>query len=370
MRFIHTADWQLGKAFGRFDPEVRAALREARYDVIDTIGKLAAESNVGDVLVAGDVFDTEWPEDRTIVQAVSRMQRHQCHWWLLPGNHDFARNTGLWDRVKAKQAANITVLDKPQPEELTTGVWLLPAPLAFRRNLDDPTSLYDTMETPGANIRIGIAHGSIRGFGSNEETNNLIAIDRAKRSALDYLALGDWHGTLEVDARTWYSGTPETDRFGRDEPGHSLLVEILPGEHPPKVTSIRTGRFQWLERSWVANDTAAFLAASLNLFGTIEASASLLKLKVSGIASLGDRLAMLNSLQEDIRHRVRFLEANADDLVATPSAEDMAELAVEGTLGIAAAKLSARIDQGGVTSGIAKRALERLFVEYARGAQS
>jgi DNA repair exonuclease SbcCD nuclease subunit len=43
LRLIHTADWQLGKPYGRFDSDVRAALSEARFDAIDAIGKAAAE---------------------------------------------------------------------------------------------------------------------------------------------------------------------------------------------------------------------------------------------------------------------------------------------------------------------------------------
>ena len=46
MRLIHTADWQLGKPFGRFETEVRSALTEARFDAIDAIGRLAAEQEV------------------------------------------------------------------------------------------------------------------------------------------------------------------------------------------------------------------------------------------------------------------------------------------------------------------------------------
>ncbi len=121
LRLIHTADWQLGKPYGRFDSDVRAALSEARFDAIDAIGKAATEHDVAHVLVAGDVFDTEGPEDRVIVQAVSRMQRYACSWWLLPGNHDFTRNSGLWDRVRAKGAANIRILAEPVPCELESG---------------------------------------------------------------------------------------------------------------------------------------------------------------------------------------------------------------------------------------------------------
>jgi hypothetical protein len=44
--------------------------------------------------------------------------------------------------------------------------------------------------------------------------------------------LGDWHGFLTVGDRTAYSGTPEVDRFGRDEPGGCIVVEARSGEAP------------------------------------------------------------------------------------------------------------------------------------------
>ncbi|MET3762162.1 DNA repair exonuclease [Sphingomonas sp. UYEF23] len=365
MKFIHTADWQLGKPYGRFEPDVRAALSEARFDAIDAIGTTVTLHGADHVLIAGDVFDTEGPEDRTIVQAISRMERHPCRWWLLPGNHDFARNGGLWDRVRQRSGDRITILAEPQPHEIEQGVWLLPAPLTHRHNLEDPTELFDGMETPGARLRIGVAHGSIRDFSTQGETKNQIAPDRARRSSLDYLALGDWHGTLKVDARTWYAGTPETDRFQRDEPGHTLLVDV-DGGREPIVTPIRTGRFQWIKRSWTVNDQAGFDAKCARLLGAIDPSATLLDLTLAGITSLTDRVAMLGRLENDVSHRVRYLDVRAADLVGRPSDDDFSQLAVEGMLGLAAAKLSARIETGAADAAAAKRALERLFVEYSR----
>lgn len=365
MRFMHTADWQLGKPFGRFDHDVRAALTEARFDAIDAIGKAAVDNDARHVLVAGDIFDTEGPEDRTIVQAVSRMQRHSCQWWLLPGNHDYARNGGLWDRVRQKNAPNVALLTDFSPVEMEDGAWLLPAPLVHRHNIDDPTSLFDTMETPSARLRVGLAHGSIRDFGSQGEAKNQIAPDRARLSSLDYLALGDWHGALQVEGRTWYAGTPETDRFQRDDPGQALLVDIEPGGEP-HVTPLRTGRFQWLLREWRVNDVDSFGAECEALFGNVEPSATLLQLTLTGIASLSDRVAILSQLEHDIGHQLRYLDVRADDLVAPPGEEELASLAVEGMLGLAAAKLNARVGEGGVEGLVAKRALERLFVEYAR----
>lgn len=369
MKFIHSADWQLGKPYGRFDPDVRGALTEARFDAINTVGRVAAENGAAHVIVAGDIFDTEGPEDRTIVQAISRMERHNCRWWLLPGNHDFARNGGLWDRVRQRTSDKVVVLSEPEPQEIEDNIWLLPAPLLHRHNLEDPTSLFDTMETPGAQLRIGVAHGSIRDFGSPGETKNQIAPDRAAQSNLDYLALGDWHGALKVDARTWYAGTPETDRFQRDEPGQALVVDVQPGV-APKVTPVRTGRFQWLTRDWTVNDKAAFDAECGQLLAGVDPANTLLQLTLAGITSLGERIAMLARLENDLRHRLRHLGVRADDLVGRPSEEDLATLAVEGMLGTAAAKLNAKIEAGGLEGAIAKRALERLFVEYSRGDQA
>lgn len=366
MKFIHTADWQLGKPFARFDPEVRAALAEARFDVVNAIGKLAAENSAAHVLVAGDIFDTDGPSDRTIVQAVSRMQRQACHWWLLPGNHDCARNGGLWDRVRAKSVPNITVVDQCAPVEIESGAWLLPAPLAHRHNLDDPTTIFDAMATPDAALRIGLAHGSIRDFGSQGETANQIAPDRAKISSLDYLALGDWHGTLRIDDRTWYSGTPEADRFQRDDPGQALCVFLELGREP-QVTPVRTGKFQWVMRDWRVDDLDAFNAQSEQLLNTLEPSETLLQLTLTGIAALGDRIAILSKLEHDIAHRLRYLDIRADTLVARPSDDDIAALAVEGMLGAAARKLNALIEEGGTSATAAKRALERLFIEVSRG---
>jgi hypothetical protein len=297
------------------------------------------------------------------------MIRHRCQWWLLPGNHDFSRNGGLWDRIRQRTREGIVILSEPEAQEVEPGVWLLPAPLTHRHNLEDPTDIFDAMETPGARLRIGVAHGSIRDFGSQGETKNQIAPDRTRQSNLDYLALGDWHGTLKIDARTWYAGTPETDRFQHDDPGHALVVELTPGCEP-SVTPIRTGRFQWLIRDWTVNDQAAFDAECEQLLAAIDPPATLLQLSLAGITSLSDRISMLGRLENDIGHRLRYLDVRADDLVGRPGDDDLATLAVEGILGAAAAKLNALIKAGGTEAQIAKRALERLFVEYSRKEQA
>lgn len=121
-------------------------------------------------------------------------------------------------------------------------------------------------------------------------TKNQIAPDRARRSNLDYLALGDWHGVLKVDGRTWYAGSPETDRFQRDEPSHALLVNLADG-CDPEVTPLRTGRFQWLRCDWLVNDCADFDSECGRLLAEIDPATMLLQLGLAGITGLTDRVA-------------------------------------------------------------------------------
>lgn len=365
VRLVHTSDLQLGKPFRRLPEDVRGALSEARLDVIDTIGAVANAHGARHILVAGDVFDNVDPGDRILIQALGRMGRTSVRWWLMPGNHDHARADGLWTRVREKAPDNIRVLDKAAPVELEDGAWALPAPLEFRRTQDDPTSLFSTMSTPGGAIRIGLAHGSITEFGGSGDTTNLIPPDRARTSGLDYLALGDWHGHLTINDRTAYSGTPEVDRFGRDDLGSVIVADVTIGE-PPKLERVQTGRFQWLSRNWEIADAGDFQQELTIFRQTIRPASTLLELRLDGAVSLADRVEILRTLDDELSHELRWLSFTTDRLIARPTEDDLANIDIQGTLSVAAAKLQGLIEAGGPDALLARLALERLYVEALR----
>jgi DNA repair exonuclease SbcCD nuclease subunit len=364
MRIIHTADWQLGRSFARFTPEVRSALTDARFDAIDAIGGIAREKRVDHVVVAGDVFDTTGPSDREIVQAVTRMSRAACTWWLMPGNHDHARAGGLWDRVRAKMSPNVRILDRPEAVEIADGAWVLPAPLEFRHTREDPTEAMTEMATPPGAIRIGLAHGSIVDFEKKGDAKNLLPPNRAEISGLDYLALGDWHGFQMIGGRTCYSGTPETDRFDR-EVGSIALVDVASGSNPG-VERIETGRFHWPEQTWRVDTAADFVAARARLEAGFDPVRTLLRLKLVGALGIADRASVIAEAEGDLTDTLRWCEIDDRDLLGRPTADDLAAMSVEGTLGAAARLLQADCDAGGPDAAIAARALERLYVETIR----
>ncbi len=85
-RFLHTADWQIGRQYSQFPADDAGPLAEARLAAVETVARLAAEHKVDAVLVAGDVFDAQTVADRTIrsdmddaFRAISRLASGTPH---------------------------------------------------------------------------------------------------------------------------------------------------------------------------------------------------------------------------------------------------------------------------------------------------
>lgn len=367
MKFIHTSDWQLGKPFGRAPDEARTVLQEARLDAIDTLASAARREGAPLVLVAGDVFDSSEPGDRVYRQALTRMKAAaDVRWILLPGNHDPARADGLWSRLAAEAPENVTSCLEPVPLELGEGVWLLPAPLQYKRALEDPTCWFDHAETPPAALRVGLAHGSVTDFGGREATANLLPPDRARRSGLSYLALGDWHGRLAIDALTHYSGTPEPDDFGREVTGVALSVDLRGGGAVPHVRELPIGRYSWAAADWTLNAAHELDPLLEALAPEVERRNLVARLRLSGLLTLGERVAVRERLEHGLAHEIRWLDLQMADLYARPTEHDLADIDVNGVLRDAAERLQAIAAEGGPNGRRATAALERLYVEHQR----
>ena len=249
-RFLHTADWQIGRQYGQFTPDDAIPLAEARFKAVERIAALANEHQVDAVLVAGDVFNTQTVSPRTIRQMFNAMAGFRGQWIMIAGNHDAALAESVWTRARRLEVipGNVDLLLEPATvkEYPALGIAILAAPLTQRHTYDDLTSVFDAVETTPGLLRIGLAHGSVQGMLSEDiDSANPISADRAERAKLDYLALGDWHGCLEVNPRVWYSGTPEPERFRNNDAGRTLLVDIARSGATPQVTRLTTARHRW-----------------------------------------------------------------------------------------------------------------------------
>lgn len=354
-RFLHTADWQLGRRYSRFDPDDAVALMEARFTTVERIAQLAVGKQVDAVLVAGDIFDAQGLADATLFRAFHALSAFAGPWILLPGNHDAALSESIWRRAERLGAitANVHVLTEARVacfEALNTAI--LPAPLTQRQTLQDLTAWFDTAQTPDGMLRIGLAHGSVTGALTDLNAANPIAADRARTARLDYLALGDWHGCKAIDTHTWYSGTPEPDRFKDNGAGHVLLVEAEVGG-TPQVSVHAIGQHQWLQ--WhreLAGPTD--LERLFDEFTTL-APMSVIDLEVSGHIDLNGRQRLEQTLGA-LRGRHRSVHADLDHLNLAPTADDLASLHANGYVGDVLAELQHR-QSSSTDADVAREAL-------------
>ncbi|MCG6122448.1 MAG: DNA repair exonuclease [Microvirga sp.] len=373
MRFIHTADWQIGKVFRRFG-EREPLFAEARLAAIEAIGELAIREGARHVLVAGDLYDVETPQTTTLLAPLERMRRFSdVTWHILPGNHDADRPKGVWERVADADAPqNVRVHRRPEPTELAPGVFLLPSPLARRAEASDLTAWFDDAPTPEGALRIGLAHGSVTGFDSEGEANNPIDPSRPARAGLAYLALGDWHRTLRISDRVWYAGTPEPDRFDSQETGKALVVEARGGDAPPVVREAEVGRYRWLTLDAEIADADGVGDLEARVRGLDNLSALVLRLRVRGAASLAGRRALEAALSR-LGAAGAYLDADLERLRARPSVADLEAIDFDGALRGVAEKLQARIvDETAAPDAraVAEEALTRLFLMATEGAKA
>lgn len=374
VRFLQSSDWQIGKVFRFVDSPTMGLLQDARLRAVTRLGELAKEHGAYHVLVAGDVYDMEALSARSLNQPLERMRNFpDVQWHLLPGNHDPHRPNGLWDRLfRTGLPDNVRAHVEAKPFSLDeNAAVLLPAPLHRRSTLDDPTAYMDEeigkVGLAEGHIRIGLAHGTVEQFGS-EDKPNYVARDRPEHSGLSYLALGDWHGQKKIGDRCWYSGTPEVDAFEVVNGGRALLVEIEGQRADPVVTPLPTGRYTWSCLSETINSREDIELLAKKLRGIDgERELVLIDLRVEGALSLEDRRDFEERIVEGVSAAFCFMRVDKQSLFSHPTAEDLDRIDRGGFVRKAAEELKRWTEEGSEEDrSVAAEALQRLYIEHMK----
>lgn len=340
--FLHTADWQIGRQYGQFETDDAALLAEARFDAVARIAALAAERQVDAVLVAGDVFDTQGVSDRTIRRLFAALAAYAGPWVMIAGNHDAALADSVWSRAAQLGCIppNVRVPPRPGVVDLAAqNLAVLAAPLTQRHTYDDVTQAFDAMESEPGRIRVGLAHGSVAGrLPDTIDATNPIAPDRVSRARLDYLALGDWHGCLSIDERTWYAGTPEQDRFRGNEPGYVLDVRIAAPGATPQVERVATGKYRW--SAWTETLSLPTDAQALAERLAALRAEDVLRLELQGHVNVPTWEALQRAVDQAAA-QARAVLPDFSGLLLEPDDADLAQLGASGYVGEVATQLQA-----------------------------
>ena len=258
LKFLHTADWHLGRRFRSFGEEQEKRLTRARLEVLDRILLAAERFAVDAVLCAGDLFDEPNPPSEWWEQVAARFkQRNWKHRpvFLLPGNHDPLGPESVWAKTHQFRALLpewVHVVDREGFEvSLGADAVLYAVPCTSKAGQNDPTASIPKRQAGDERIRIGMVHGSTFDL-KDCQTNFPIAADAAVERGLDYLAIGDTHGFRFVppdrlQPPTIYPGAPEPTAFDERDPGNVAVV-FVNRQRRAIVKPERVAHWTWEER--------------------------------------------------------------------------------------------------------------------------
>jgi DNA repair exonuclease SbcCD nuclease subunit len=328
VRFIHTADWQLGLKLRYLQPERAAQLRLIRFQTVRAIAQVARDRQADFVLVAGDVLDDNGLGRDNLQQTADALRSFAgLPVGLLPGNHDAATTDSALLRLELPPS--VQVLAKQEAVRFGDAL-VYSCPLLRRHEMDDPTR-WLPLRRAGEGVRIAVAHGGVIDFavGADSETPNLIDARGVLDKGFDYLALGDWHGTFRFNSRAWYSGAHEPTRFKESDPGAVLLVQIDGPGAEPRVERIPVAGTRWLTLDLELVDDSQVGDLRRRLDALEERSATLLNLNLRGAISLAAR-DELDAVLADYSQRLVYLRHDTSRLQTEARDEDLAQLRAEG----------------------------------------
>ncbi len=336
MRFVATADWQLGMTAHFLGAEARPRFAQARLDAVRALGRVAAEREASFVLVCGDVFESNQLERQVVARAFDALRDVPVPVWLLPGNHDPLDAASLYRSPEwsAGCPEHVHVLDRPGVHAVADGVELVAAPWSSKRPLSDlvADALADLEPAPDGVVRVVAGHGTVVGFDrTSPSTISEPALTAALDAGLAHVAvLGDRHSTTRVTDRVWYPGAPEVTSRLEDDPGNVLVVDVDAAGRV-EVEPVRVGAWRF-----VAHDARLDSAADVDdlerwLREQPVKERTAVWLSLTGTLTVAEK-ARLDALLDDAGTLYALLDLweRHTDLAVLPADGDMDELALSG----------------------------------------
>lgn len=380
MRFVHTADWQLGMTRYFLNGEAQPRYSAARRDVVAGLGSLAAEVGAEFVVVAGDVFEDNQLAPRVVSQSLEAMRAIGVPVYLLPGNHDPLDASSVYTSAlfTSECPDNVTVLDRPGVHEVRLGLQIVAAP--WRSKAPTTDLVADVLDGLAADdvTRIVVGHGGVDIFVPDKDRPSLIhlaALEAAiARGAVHYVALGDKHSRMQVGptGRVWYSGSPEVTNYDDIEAdsGHVLVVDIDDADprRPVVVEPRRVGswRFVSLRRSVDNTRDVADLDINLDLMPAKERT--VVRLALTGSLTVTDKATLDACLDKYARLFASLaLWEKQTDIAVVPADGEFDDLGIGGFAAAAVDELVTTARSDGEDADSARAALALLLRLVDRG---
>lgn len=374
MKFLHTADWQLGMTRHFLDAEAQSRFSAARRDAVAALGPLARETGAEFVVVAGDVFDANQLAPKVISQSLDAMRAIDVPVYLLPGNHDPLDASSVYTSTLFADECpdNVTVLDRAGVWEVRPGLEIVAATWRSKKPTTDLTAEVLDGLPPDGTARILLAHGAVDALDPDRDNPAQISMaglnTAIERCAVHYVALGDKHSRTSVgdSGRVWYSGSPEVTNYDHKEAdsGHVLVVDVdldSPA-HPVTVTPRTVGTWRFLTLRREVNNSRDIADLNLNLDELPDKDRTVVKLGLVGTLTVTDRAALDACID---RHSLRFAALGTwerhTDIAVMPADDEFDDLGIGGFAADAVAELVKTARSSGAEAGAARGALALLL---------
>jgi DNA repair exonuclease SbcCD nuclease subunit len=384
VRFVHTADWQLGMTRHFLAGEAQPRYSAARRDAVAGLGALAAEVGAEFVVVAGDVFEHNQLAPQVISQSLEAMRAIGIPVYLLPGNHDPLDASSVYTSAlfTSECPANVRVLDQAGVHEVRSGLQIVAAPWRSKApETDLVADVLDGLPADGV-TRVLVAHGGVDVLDPDPTKPSLIRLaglaDAVARGVVHYVALGDKHSVTEVGSsgRVWYSGSPEVTNFDdvEPDPGHVLIVDVdeTDPQHAISVMTRRVGRWRFVTLRRQVDNSRDVADLDVNLDLMADKDRTVLRLALIGSLTVTDRAALDACLDKYSRlfASLRVWDSHSD-LMVIPADGEFSDLGIGGFAAAAVDELVETARTGDAeTADDAQAALALLLRLTDKGHQS
>lgn len=202
-RFLHAADLHLDsplRGLGSDAPATR--IRQATRDALTNLADLAIGEQVDFVVVAGDLYDGDWPDFRTgqtLVAAFARLTRAGIRMIAIRGNHD--AESVLTRSLRLPEGATLLPADRPGLVELPEFETVVHGQSFGTRDVQHNLARSYPAPITGR-FNIGLLHTAATGR-PGHASYAPCTVEQLAAHGYDYWALGHIHAREELLRDPW-----------------------------------------------------------------------------------------------------------------------------------------------------------------------
>jgi len=245
VKILHTADIHLGARFSGLGDR-GAAQRDQLRATFRKLIATALEEQVGIVLIAGDLFDSNLQPQKDIdlvIEQFGHLNRGGIPVCIVPGTHDPLDSSSIYRKVGFEdRCPNLTIfageeMSSREYPDLDLTVYCKPN--LSNRSYSSP--LKGLKPTASSRFHVAMAHGSFYIPEKTAEDDHVFTIEEIRGSGMSYIALGHWHDVYACseDPPAWYPGSPEW--IPRKEGKGTVLLVTLVDSGEVRVESREIG---------------------------------------------------------------------------------------------------------------------------------